>query len=252
MSLSSIRSAVLACAAFAVISFGPAAALAESDGLEFNPAEFRTASRDLYDCIASTVKICGVEAPVPAEHRGFQAFLVVPSPYVHEHFTAECVMNGNTGTYQITDESSVTCTKNVCAASAVEACGNSIAVPSGTAVGESIEVAVPSPTNPAPTRGSPKIKVECGDNSPSLPTYHVVDELGLQCSDFPCPAATLDVCHSPVVVPAGAAMGETKDMTMPAPFAPDHFTVQCHGTNGTGPVYEVTDSSKLSCKKATQ
>jgi hypothetical protein len=65
---------------------------------------------------------------------------------------------------------------------------------------------------------------------------------------FTCLGNVVQLCGASITVKGGTVVGGTVDVTMPAPFVPDHFTAQCINT-GTGlPIYQVSDQSEVTCQ----
>jgi hypothetical protein len=64
----------------------------------------------------------------------------------------------------------------------------------------------------------------------------------------PCLTTIITLCDQPITIAATALTGQTLQLTMPAPFVPDPFSVQCVlGGNPPVPRFEVLDSSAVTC-----
>jgi hypothetical protein len=149
----------------------------------------------------------------------------------------------------VTDTSSVTCALQKCEPSNVLLCQSSIPVPVETSINQATDVSVPPSLLADPSNTTNlSFTAQCADDDKGTPVYRVSDSSQVSCNLFPCQAATFDLCGLSVPVKGGAAMGTAFDLTMPPPFAPDPFTVQCVGSNGRRPAYQLTDHSAVTCQ----
>lgn len=202
-------------------------------------------------CPAGSINVCGKSLPVPSSQLGLNFTMRVPSPYQHQPFSVQCMGMDVRGTpiYQIVNNAAISCALETCQPASVSICGVEIPIAATTNVGEEISTPIPqllfgdtSPKN---------IKVQCIDNGTSG-TYQLADNLGFSCNAIPCGYAKLQLCNSALFVPAGATLGTVLNMTMPSPFTPDPFKVQCLGSNGNAPSYQITDHSDVSCALLAQ
>jgi hypothetical protein len=93
---------------------------------------------------------------------------------------------------------------------------------------------------------------ECVDSGNDTASYRVANMQGISCNAFPCQTSSVRLCDTSIPVPGGTPLGGVVHMSMPAPFAADPFTVQCIGTEGNPPVYQITDNKSVSCARPAQ
>jgi hypothetical protein len=215
----------------------------------FPAAAADAASETQLFCPDGTVSICGLNVPVSSMPFGSSVILTMPAPYLHQPFTVVCEKSDNSLYYQISDSSAVTCAPQVCPISKVELCGSAIQVPGGTFIGNTIDVPVPPSVLTDPSKGKGlSFTVQCTDRGNNDIVYQITDASDVSCNLFPCRNTTVNLCGISVPVNGGKPMGAAINLTMPPPFKPDTFTVQCVGSEGTPPSYQLTDTSGVSCK----
>ncbi len=199
-------------------------------------------------CLPTTLPICGTSVSLPAAPLGYATSLTVPPPYLSQAFTVQCLSNGISAGYVITDASAVSCALVPCMDQNVRICGRDITVPGGTSVGSSIKMNVPVSYLAAPSPFvHPAFTVQCAYTGGNEPIYQLTDASGVSCNLFSCPSTQLKVCGASVPIEGGLALGERIDLNAPPPYVPDPFVVQCLGSEGKAPVYQITDSSALTC-----
>lgn len=197
-------------------------------------------------CIADIVTICGKVVKVPDTQVGGTINLTAPSPYMHEPFTVQCIINGGLATFQIIDSSKLTCTLQKCVDSSVKVCNAIVPVEGGTTVGDSTTVSIP-PTVLGNTQGyNYTFPATCIANETATPTYQA-DTSRLSCTIFPCQESKVRLCGTEVTIPGGTALGGMIDVPMPKPFVPDLFRAQCIGSAAQPASYQLFDASAVSC-----
>jgi hypothetical protein len=205
---------------------------------------------DVGPCQAGSIMICNMQIPMPANPVGYKAVMTVPPPYVHDPFTVECLgsVNGSSG-YEVSDLSKVSCKVETCPAYSVNVCGYDIPTPGGTVEGEKVQLTIP-PTfvTQASASRHPTVNAVCADVN-GQPRYYVKDHTGSACIDFACPPTDIAICDTFINISEYSENGGTKTITMPAPFQPDKFTVQCLARNDKNPAYEIIEQKNVSCKK---
>lgn len=201
-------------------------------------------------CINSSVTICGKTMPVPAGPIGAVANLTAPFPYLPQTFTAQCLAINGVPSYRIIDATQVTCELQSCAPSDVTICGAPVNVPASAKVGNALKVPIPPSmlANPA-TSYNMALRVRCGQGPNATATYRVENEAEISCNQFPCQTSNVRLCNAAIEVPGGSPLGSVLTLTMPPPFAPDQFAVQCLGTMGRQPVYQIIDHAYVSCNR---
>jgi hypothetical protein len=201
-------------------------------------------------CGSGGVSLCGTTVPVPGLlPLGATASLSMPSPYEHQPFSVICLQQGGIFSYQIIDQSQVTCALRSCPVQSVTLCGNRVEVPGGTKIGDRITVDVPASVLSDPTYGAASFQAVCNDADNTEPVYKIDDVSIPSCNGFTCPDADIRLCGTTVPVKGGAHMGEVLHQTMPAPFVPDGFNVECLGSGGHPPSYQPVDVTGVTCAK---
>ncbi len=201
-------------------------------------------------CPGTPIGICNKTVWAPSTYMGGQETLYVPSPYQHDSFSVLCTsVNGQPG-FIILDNANVTCAPLICAAADVQICGVSIPVPGGTVMDKNIEVEVrPGLLADPVNSGNPVFTAQCVDDGNGGSIYRVTDDSQVSCNLFPCAELDLELCGSSVHVQGGSKLGDVLNLNMPPPFAPEPFTIQCVGSNGTAPAYQITDHSAVTCRQ---
>jgi hypothetical protein len=204
-------------------------------------------------CLPGGVGICNTIVPIQSQvPLGATVSLAVPQPYKHQPFTVACVENAGVMSYQIVDQSEVTCAPEACATQSVNVCGNPVEVQGGTRLGDSVTVDVPATKLSDPVYGAEHFQATCSDVGMGEPAYKVSDTTALNCNGFSCPDTVIRLCDADIPVKGGAHMGEVRQMTMPAPFMPDGFAVECLGTEGKPPMYQTVDVMNVTCEKSPE
>lgn len=142
-----------------------------------------------------------------------------------------------------------TVVQSTCNGGSLPVCGIPIPMPPTTSVGNTAEVHVP-PALLGDTSKIVSFTVSCVDNGYGGGAYQLVNPTGISCGAFPCQASTVRICDTNIPVAGGTPQGGIVHMTMPAPFSPEAFTVQCVGSAGAAPVYQITDHSVVTCNHA--
>jgi hypothetical protein len=200
-------------------------------------------------CPATFVTVCGQPVPVPAASIGYTIELNVPSPYAHQPFTAQCTDTFGGIYYQIIDSSAVTCAPLRCPPSGVAICGVQIPVNDSVNIGDLTTVTVPPAALSEPSvYNRVTFTAQCIDNGYATPFYRIADDSDVSCNVFPCADSVVRLCETSVAIRGGTPMGSVLHLTMPAPFVNDPFTVQCVGSGGNPPVYQVIDHQSVTCK----
>lgn len=201
-------------------------------------------------CVGANISMCGQSIPLPNQALGYSATLSVPSPYVHQPFTVQCTSTG----YQIVDASAVTCTLLTCPVSSISLCGASIPVPGGTTIGASVTVPVPVSALADPSSALPNLSLtaQCMDDGNGGTAYQVTNDSSISCNLFPCQDSKVRLCETLIPVAGGMPLGGVLHFTLPPPFAPEPFTIQCVGSQGIQPMYQLTDVSAVTCNTMPQ
>jgi hypothetical protein len=211
----------------------------------------------------ATIDMCGVAVRIPAETddmkmTGMVTFTMPPPFAPAQKIIMQCFLNSsypnkNGPQYQliVTDSSTVTCALQKCSPSNVSVCGASIPVPIETVINKSTDIPLPSALLADPSAGpNSSLTVRCVDDDQGNPVYRAMESSEISCNLFPCPDTVFELCGVSVPVKGGLAMGAVLNQTMPPPFAPDPFTVQCVGNGDYRPTYQLTDHSVVTCKTA--
>lgn len=202
-------------------------------------------------CVNGSVTICGKSVPAPAGPIGAVANLTVPFPYVPQPFMAQCLAVGGVPAYRIVDATQVSCEVQTCAPSEVTICGARIGILSSVKVGQQIKVQVPSSSlGNAASAYAPEIRARCAEGANGTATYRVENESEISCNQFPCQTANVRLCDTAIEIPGGSPSGSVLTLAMPPPYHPDRFVVQCLGTMGRQPVYQIIDHEGVTCARA--
>ncbi len=203
-------------------------------------------------CPTSTVTACGHNIVVPGTAAGTSVELVLPSPFVHQHFWAHCVANN----YPITATSTAalmvdqpSCILQTCQNDTVTICQHAINVAGGVSVGATEEVAVPTDML-ADSSNHPSFSVQCVEDAQDKTSYQIADDSSVSCNAFPCPMAELQVCDTLITIKDRNPIGTVLNLKMPPPYNPDAFSVECLGSGGNSPTYQLLDISGVSCVKS--
>lgn len=201
-------------------------------------------------CVNSSVTICGKKVPVQAGPIGAIVNMTVPFPYVPQTFTTQCLAVGGIPAYRIVDATQVNCELQTCAPSEVSLCGAKVDILSATKVGNLLKLQVPPSilSNPG-SNYVPTLQVRCAEGQNGIAAYFIENEIEISCNQFPCQTSNVRLCDTAVEVPGGSPLGTVLTLTMPPPFQPDQFAVQCLGTMGRQPVYQIVDHEYVSCNR---
>lgn len=205
------------------------------------------------NCAPTTVSLCNAAINIPfIGVPGSLYTVAMPSPNQDKAFSVQCVNLGSVSVYQIVSPETIACAVPRCPSSAVSLCGASIPLNAGASVGETLEVPLPASVLGAnSTYNHPSFKAACIANPDGTAKYQISDVSGVSCNVFPCADTSVRLCETSVPIKGGANLGDVLHLTMPAPFNEDPFDVSCVGTLGQQPVYQVTDSSGITCTKTT-
>jgi len=136
-----------------------------------------------------------------------------------------------------------------CEGGSITVCSATIPIPGMTPVGGKATVHVPASVLGGAYDANPNmlIDVQCVGDIYGAVTYQPLDLDRISCDHFPCQASSVRVCDVSVPVPGGTPLGGVVQMNMPTPYVKSSFTVQCVGSAGNPPVYQVTDHSAVTC-----
>lgn len=198
------------------------------------------------------ISLCGITVSAPTLTIGAVTAITQPLPYQHLSFTVQCLIQNGLPTYQIINAPNPACQLESCYPSTLSVCGTDVAIPQTTPLGKQTTVTIPvNELGPAKASNSFHITAQCVDDG-SGTHYQVANGTGFSCSQFPCADSQIQLCGSSIPVPGGAAMGTILHMNMPQPFAPDPFTVQCVGSQGNAPTYQIVDHDAVTCALQTK
>jgi hypothetical protein len=201
-------------------------------------------------CLGTVISVCGQNMVVPSATTNASIELIIPSPYVHKHFFAYCSSFGNNIPTASFVYNLQTCELPTCGAGSVTVCQHDLAIPAGVTVGSSKLIQIPQTMLAKNTTYGPQsFDVQCIEDPHDKSSYQISDDSSVSCNAFPCPAAELRVCDMPIDIDGGKAIGDVLNFQVPAPFKPDPFKVECLGTLGQPPSYQLVDSSNVHCTK---
>ena len=195
-------------------------------------------------CPAATLKVCGQNFTETSAPLGTVMTFNLPERFLNRTFAVQCVNNGGASFYQLTTPEVTACVVRSCQPGSIDYCGLPFSVPTATPVGETTKVVI-SPTDITKTlaASSPSLSVECVmEQGQTL--YRASQNNSLSCNAFLCQAKTFTFCGHVINLPSTAEMGAVLRTTSTDGQA---VTVQCLGSNGKAPQYQVTDRSALNC-----
>jgi hypothetical protein len=198
----------------------------------------------------STLTACNMPVEIPAQYAGNLQLTLSPS-YAAAPFEVTCVQSSGIPTFWTTPvECLPAAAAPVCPDGNVMLCDRPIGVLGGAHAGDNLKVPVP-PNLLADPSANPNLffNAQCVNNNGVL-GYELGDNSDISCNLFACQAASLAICDTTMTVPGGAALGEVVELAAPAPYVPDHFRVQCLGSDGAAPAYVMMDNSGVSCRMA--
>ncbi len=140
-----------------------------------------------------------------------------------------------------------------CSGGSVVVCGANIPIPDTSAVNTTTEVHIPPEVlgDAYSANSNLSITVRCMADGNGGAIYRGVATERLSCMPFPCQTSNVRVCNTSVSIPGGTQLGGVLHMAMPAPFAKSAFTIECVGSEGNPPVYQITDMTSVSCNGTT-
>ena len=226
---------------------GHAATLTAQPVVRGAGATYATSLPPLQQCAPGAVYLCGQLVAVPfVMPVGETVDLALSAPYKNEAFTVVCADFASGPAYEIPNADAFRCEAPHCGDGTVELCGQSVAVPGDTAIGGDVTVAVPIGNLVNGSQAAPPTFTARCDN-PDAPAYHVTDASAVSCNAFPCAASVVSLCGAAIPVQGGAAMGQVLNLAMPAPYRPDPFSVECVGSSGAPPSYQLIEHDAVSC-----
>jgi len=177
-----------------------------------------------------------------------RASIPMPPPFVPDSVILECAQpSDGTSPRLFINTSNVSCEILQCAESSETLCGYKLTVPAGAYLGDAVDIPVPEALfadKSIPHNIS--FREQCVYRGGKA-VYQLESSSQVSCNLFPCPDASLTLCHAPISVKGGAKLGEVLTVSMPAPFAPDTFAVQCLGDGHSPPAYKIIDAAGVSC-----
>jgi len=128
-------------------------------------------------------------------------------------------------------------------------CGASIPLPDISPIGNSASVHIPQTVLGDAYAANPNLSfvAECISDINGAPTYRTIDIDKISCAPFPCQTSTVRLCEASIPVRGGTPLGQVIHIDMPASSGKGNFTVQCVGSGGNPPVYQITDHSGVTC-----
>jgi len=143
---------------------------------------------------------------------------------------------------------------NSCHGGSTTVCGVAFALPATTPAGATATVPIPShvlgnsfAANGGSLQNSDlSFTVQCVADVDGNVSYRNIDADKINCNLFPCPTSAVTLCGASIPV-GGTPLGGSVQVTMPAPFAQNSFTVQCVGNGDKPPVYQITEHAAVAC-----
>ncbi len=177
-----------------------------------------------------------------------RATIPMPPPYVPDPVILECAQPSDGTTPRLfINTSNVNCQILQCAESSETLCGYKLKVPAGAYLGDAMDVPVPDSLfadQSIPHNVS--FREKCVYQNGQA-VYQLESASQVSCNLFPCADASLTLCNAAIPVKGGAKLGEVLTVSMPAPFAPDTFAIQCLGDGHNPPAYKIIDAAGVSC-----
>jgi len=196
-------------------------------------------------CAQMTMQICGITFTAQSGSIGNLITFNLPEKYVTRTATVQCVSDHGNAFYKLTNEAVTSCALRTCPPSAVTVCNTSFPIKTKSHIGDVVKTAIPTDLLIASAASTkPSFLAECCLID-GVEQYHVSDTSGVSCNTFPCLPTTLNVCNATISLPIPAEMGAVFH-TVTNGNQP--VTVQCIGSGGNRPTYQITDSSAVTCE----
>lgn len=204
------------------------------------------AANNLAVCPAQTTQICGVTVDLPETNINQIATVILPSPLVHHPLRVDCLVEpARSGSpfFQIVD--SLPCEYQSCTQQTIEICHRPVPIFENLPLNARRTVEVP-PNFLSPTAVNSKqsFTVSCLYQGGDRPLFEISDQGNVSCGDFLCPDTTLTFCQKSIFIPGGQSMGSTTDVKVDDLGVVE---VQCIGSNGAEPKYQIIDTSQANC-----
>ncbi|MFY9288991.1 MAG: hypothetical protein WAO98_10880 [Alphaproteobacteria bacterium] len=173
------------------------------------------------------------------------AVFTMPEPFVPDRFFVSCAGNSVFPNLTIAAPD-VSCRYQPCKDMTATICGRDFQVPGEVEMDKMTSLSWlqnPTDARDANTIFKAQCTIENGER------VYAVDMKGMFCSQLPCPEGKIRLCDTDILVPEGTAAGAIIDMVMPEPFVPDPYVVQCLGSGGKAPTYQLVDHINVSCEQ---
>lgn len=205
-------------------------------------------SRTVTACPPSVVSICDQRFSIQSLPWGATTSVFLPEFFVNQEVKMQCqksnVVKGKFFFKAIGIRDKI-CELKVCKGGKVNICNAQIDLKDELTVFQSKKVSIPSQYFVESRKNYPhNAEVVCGfENKDVVLQVSKVD--GISCNEFPCVPTAFEMCGTKINVPREAELGQTFSVKTERG---EPVTVQCAGSLGQRPAYQVIDRSNVQCQ----
>ncbi len=197
-------------------------------------------------CGHTSMRICGITFTAQPGPIGTLLTFHLPEKYVIRTATVQCIGDHGRAYYKLLNDDVTSCALRTCRPGAVTLCNTSCDIPVESHIGDVVETKIPPEILIASAASSqPGFSSECRLVN-GIERYQVTGTSGVSCNAFPCQPATLTICGEAVAIPTASEMGAVLQAVT---NNNQPVTVQCIGSGGNRPTYQITDSSAVTCEE---
>ena len=196
-------------------------------------------------CAPQVMNICGVSLMATPSPIGSVLTLNLPDRFVNRSVLVQCINKKEHNYYSIMGANQSICALKTCKPAAATVCNVPIPVEQEMQIDEVRKITVPATFLAASRKGvlsSFMVKCNLKDGQGTIET---INSAGLSCNDFPCDPTVIKLCNQTVSM---KDYGELGQVIKTASDQQKPVTVQCLGSVGNRPVYQITDSTQLGCE----
>lgn len=208
-------------------------------------AETQTINVSTLDyCGAVSMQVCGITFNVPASGIGTTQNFTLPEKYATRNVVFQCIDQGGRPFFRLMNENVNSCKLRSCAPSVADFCGGALPINVAANVGDTVKVTVPQEyLSTAKAASPPVLTAQCSLIN-GVEQYQLTDAHRFSCSDLACAPTTLTINNCSVVLSSPADLGAVVHV---ATTDNQPVTVQCLGSGGTRPTYQIVDHAVVAC-----
>jgi hypothetical protein len=190
-------------------------------------------------CPTVTMQVCGYSFTALAGAPGSAYTFNLPNRYVVTSVPVQCVTDGMSSYYKMTDTSAMSCILKTCKPTTIQVCENDIAIQAESAVGDvATQTLPPNLLASNASALAPGVSARC--EFANGVAHYEFDENSVSCNLFACKPARLTACGSSVTVAQQADLGA---MFQAETDTHKLVTIQCLGSEGRAPRYIVFEQN---------